>query len=153
MRKFLSMLFMLPSAVFAHGYGVGDLVIANPMAFETPPTAQAGAGYMTIFNNGTTDDVLIAVHADFPRVMLHQTVMEGDIARMADIDGIPVPAGEVTTLEPGGAHVMFMGLAGDPFEAGEEINAVLVFAKAGELEVTFQVEARSTDDAVDHSNH
>lgn len=153
MRKILSMLFMLPAAVFAHGYSVGDLVIAHPMAFETPQTAQAGAGYMTIFNNGTTDDILVAVRADFPRVMLHQTMMQDDVATMSDVDGIPVPAGQAVTLAPGDAHVMFMGLAGDPFEVGEEINATLVFARAGEIDVVFQVEARSENATVDHSNH
>ncbi|MDX8353205.1 copper chaperone PCu(A)C [Cognatiyoonia sp. IB215182] len=154
MRKILSMLLMLqPAALFAHGYGFGDLVVAHPIVFETPQTAQTGAGYLTIFNNGATDDVLIAVKADFPRVTLHQTIMQGDIASMADIDGIPVPALKVTTLEPGGAHVMFMGLAGDPFEVGEEIKATLVFAEAGEIDVVFRVEARSDDKPVDHSNH
>ncbi|PJN92451.1 hypothetical protein CNY89_29595, partial [Amaricoccus sp. HAR-UPW-R2A-40] len=35
------------------------------------------------------------------------------------------------TFAPGGAHVMFMGLDGDPFEVGEVIPATLVFEKAG----------------------
>lgn len=48
---------------------------------------------------------------------------------------------------------MFMGLE-SPFEDGQEIPATLVFETAGEVEVTFNVEARSEDgESMDHSNH
>ena len=62
-----------------------------------------------------------------------------------------VPAGETVTLEPGGYHVMFVGLAGDPFEVGDAFPATLVFEKAGEIEVVFEVEKRNHTQ--DHSNH
>ncbi|MDP5359854.1 MAG: copper chaperone PCu(A)C, partial [Paracoccaceae bacterium] len=55
-------------------------------------------------------------------------------------------------LAPGGLHVMFMGLGGDPFEVGETFPATLVFEKAGEVEVVFYVEER-TAEAMDHSGH
>lgn len=140
------------SAALAHEYKVGDLVIDHPMAFETPATAMSGGGYLTITNNGTEDDRLIAVQADFPRVMLHTTEMKDDVARMMHIDAVEVPAGETVSLAPGGLHVMFMGLDGDPFEQGEEIPATLVFEHSGEVEVIFNVEERTTE-AMDHSMH
>ena len=56
-----------------------------------------------------------------------------------------------------------MGLNGDPFEVGEEVNATLVFENAGSLEVVFKVEERpemrvahgedSDEAAEDHSGH
>jgi copper(I)-binding protein len=118
--------------------------ITDARAFETAPSAMAGGGFLTITNTGSSDDALIAVLADFPRVELHTTEFENDIARMVHVDTIPVPAGQTVTLEPGGLHVMFMGLQGNPLNAGESIAATLVFEQAGEMPVSFVIIARDT---------
>ncbi|MDP5084295.1 MAG: copper chaperone PCu(A)C [Yoonia sp.] len=138
-------LLTLSSAAWAED----TLSISQVIAFETPSTAMSGGGFMQITNTGATDDTLISVIADFPRVEIHTTEFTDGIARMKHIDGIPVPAGETVTLAPGGLHVMFMGLNGDPLEIGETIPATLVFAQAGEIPVTFEVVAR---DMAAHSN-
>lgn len=148
----------IASTVAAHDFKVGDLVITHPMAFETAATAMSGGGFFAVTNNGDTDDQLIAVRADFPRVALHNTEMQGEVARMFHVDVLEIPAGETVTLAPGGLHVMFMGLNGDPFEVGETFAATLVFAQAGEVDVVFNVEERTMDpmdpmDPVDHSAH
>ena len=117
----------------------------------TAPTARAGAGYLQIVNKGDQPDRLIGVTAGFPRVMIHTTQMDGDIARMVHLEAVDIPAGETVTFAPGGLHVMFMGLNGDPFETGESFDAVLVFEAAGEVPVTFYVEDIS--DLTDHSHH
>lgn len=132
----------LATAASAQDYQVGPLAIDDPIAFATAQTAQTGAGYLTITNSGPEADTLLAVEAAFPRVMLHTTQMHDDVARMVHLDGIALPAGETVMLMPGGMHVMFMGLNGDPFEAGEAIPATLIFEKAGPLDVNFQVVAR-----------
>lgn len=144
----------LPALAAAHDFKVADLEIHHPMAFETPLAAKSGAGYLMIVNNGDTDDSLLEVRADFPKVMLHLSEEKDGIAKMTHVDKIEVPAGQSVELAPGGLHVMFMGLAGDPLEKGEEIKATLVFEHAGEVEVVFNVEPRSdsTDDT-DHSGH
>lgn len=136
----------------AHEFKIGDLVIDHPMAFETAPTAMSGGGFFSITNNGATPDRLIAMRADFPSVQLHDTEMSGDVARMFHVEALDLPAGETVTLAPGGLHVMFMGLNGDPFEVGETFPVTLVFEQAGELEVIFNVEER-TMDAMNHSMH
>lgn len=139
------------STALSHEYGPPTLRIIHPMSFETAATAQAAAGYFAVINRGE-DDRLIEVRADFPRVMLHNIEETDGVAKMIHVDGVDIPAGEVTPLQPGGYHVMFMGLNGDPFEVGEEIPATLVFENAGEIDVIFNVEARKSD-AEDHSNH
>ncbi|MEO1640240.1 MAG: copper chaperone PCu(A)C [Pseudomonadota bacterium] len=144
---------LLAAPAAAHNYKLDDLVIAHPMTFATPQTAQTAGGYLMIENTGDTVDRLISVQADFPRVEIHKTEMDGDIARMMELeDGIEIPAGGMVTLEPGGMHVMFMGLGGDPFEVGEEIPATLVFENAGEIAVVFNVEERKGA-AMDHGAH
>lgn len=145
---------LLAQTAIAHEFKVGDLIIDHPMALETFQTAMTGAGYLSVTNSGTEEDRLIAVEADFPRVMLHTSVTTNDIVTMSEVEGITIPAGETITLEPGGFHVMFMGLNGDPFEVGETFPATLVFEKAGRLDVVFNVEARDGEaKQEDHSNH
>ena len=123
--------------------------VSDARAFQTAPSAMAGGGFLTITNTGASDDTLIAVLADFPRVELHTTAFENDIARMVHVDTIPVPAGETVTLAPGGLHVMFMGLQGKPLTAGDTIAATLVFEQAGEMPVTFAIVKR---DMAGHSH-
>lgn len=140
MRAIFPLLFMaLPGAAVAEEFTVGDLRIVDPVARESARMAMAGAGYMAIVNEGDTVDHLVAVRADFPRVMIHDTKMENDVATMFHIDAVEIAPGETVELAPGGMHVMFMGLQGDPLEAGETIPATLVFENAGEIDIEFEV--------------
>ncbi|MBW7057706.1 copper uptake system-associated protein [Paracoccus bogoriensis] len=128
----------------AHEVTTESLVIDHPYALETPATAMSGAGYMTITNSGSEPDRLLAVRADFPRVTLHGTETDAEgVTRMVPVEGITIAPGETVTLAPGGMHVMFMGLDGDPFEEGERIPATLVFERAGEIAVEFWIEPRT----------
>ncbi len=126
----------------AHEFELGQLSIDHPVAYETIPTARAGAGYLTVTNNGDTADRLLEVRADYPKVGLHIIKEEDGVTKMVAMENIEIPAGETVELAPGGMHVMFIGLDGDPFEVGEAIPATLVFEHAGEIEVNFNVEAR-----------
>lgn len=134
----LALLTLLTPAAWAEG----TMTIQEAIAFATPPTAMTGGAFMQITNTGTTDDVLLNVQADFPRVELHTTEFNDGIASMMHLDSIPIPAGETVTFEPGGLHVMFMGLRGDPLEVGETIDATLTFEVAGVVAVTFNVVER-----------
>jgi len=154
MRKFMTVLAFIaaPSIAMSHDFKVGDLVVDHPVANTTPARAMTGAGYLSIKNNGDTADSLIGVEADFPRVMLHDTVVENDIASMSHIEAAEIAPGETLTFEPGGKHIMFMGLDGDPFEEGETFDATLIFEKAGRVDVEFVVEDLS-DGHGDHGDH
>lgn len=151
----LAALLALPAA--AHEYTAGGIIVDHPMAFETPKTARVGGGYLTITNGGDTADRLVSITAEgFDEVSLHETTTDDmGVARMSHVKGIELPAGVTVTLAPGGLHIMFMGLDGDPFEVGEKIPATLTFEKAGTLDVTFNVESRRghNADEMEHSNH
>ena len=147
--------FALPAA--AHDYKAGGLVVNHPMAFETPKAASTGGGYLTITNTGEAADRLVAVQAEgFDEVSLHESSTDDmGVARMRHVPGIDLPPGETVSLEPGGYHVMFMGLNGDPFEVPVELRPTLQFEQAGPLDVTFNVESRRDGGhgEMDHSAH
>ncbi|KEJ88729.1 copper chaperone PCu(A)C [Sulfitobacter donghicola] len=136
------------SAAFAHDYKVGPLSVMHPKTFATAKNAKVGGGYMMIENTSDMDDKLIAVRvADIPRIELHLSETDANgVARMIKQDGIAIPAGETVTLKPGGLHVMFMGLGNKSFILGEKLDATLVFEKAGELAVQFNIEERGEHD-------
>jgi len=144
MRKFAfaAALAVCATPLWSHDFAAGDLEIGHPHAFETPPMALSGAGFLTVTNTGGTADRLIAVRADFPQVSVHETVVADGVNRMMPVDGIDILPGETVALEPGGYHVMFMGLDGRQLVAGARFPAVLVFEQAGEVAVEFAVETR-----------
>ena len=151
----------LLSVVASTALADSDISVMHPTAFETAPTAMAGGGFMQIMNMGDTDDMLIAAQADYPRVEIHTTEFTDGVAKMIHVDGVRVPAGGMVALEPGGYHVMFMGLRGKPFKIGDMIPVTLVFEHAGDVDIMLEVVARTiTPDEnapmdhgeMDHSN-
>lgn len=63
-------------------------------------------------------------------VEVHEMRMEGDIMRMRALpDGLPLPAGEVAELRPGGLHLMVTGLK-QALPAGSTLPLVLRFVDA-----------------------
>ena len=152
----------LLSVAASTAFADSDISVMHATAFETAPTAMAGGGFMQIMNAGDTDDMLIDARADYPRVEIHTTEFTDGVAKMIHIEGIPVPAGETVGLEPGGYHVMFMGLQDTPFELGDMIPVTLVFEHAGEVEIVMEVIERTMTHGdggsmdhgdMDHSNN
>ncbi|NNG05397.1 MAG: copper chaperone PCu(A)C [Inquilinus sp.] len=123
-------------------YRAGDITIADPWSRATAPAARTGAGFMTIGNGGSADDRLIAAATEAAgRVELHRSVMQDGVMRMIEQeDGIPVPAGETVILEPGGLHLMMMGLTG-PLAKDSRVPVILTFERAGTVVVELAVGA------------
>lgn len=151
LAAFLAALFLSvsPSDSFAHDYTVGSITVMHPWARATPGPAKAGAGYLGLKNNGTTTDRLVKAESNLSkRTELHTHIMEGGIMKMTHVEeGIEVPAGKEVMFEPGGLHVMFMGLKA-PFKEGEMLPVTLYFEKAGKVEVELTVKgvgAKSDD--------
>ena len=70
--------------------------------------------------------------------------------KQSHVDHLDIPPGQTVSLERGGYHVMFMGLTG-PLTEGEMHKAVLIFERAGRVEVEFMVDPPGGDGGHDHS--
>ena len=123
-------------------YKLGAIEIAQPWTRATPPTAQAGGGFLVIKNTGATADRLIAVKSPAAdKVEIHEMKMDGNVMRMRAVEkGLDIPPGATVELKPGGFHVMFMGLKA-PFAKDAKVPLTLVFEKAGSIDVELSVEA------------
>lgn len=133
-------------------YAVGSIHVSQPWAPPSIGMARTLAGYLAIRNNGPAPDTLVDVAAGFASVTLHRSEMAGDVATMRTIDAVEIAPGQTVTFAPGGLHVMFMGLDGRRFGPGDSFAAILTFARAGALPVTFTVKNHSGA-AGTHSGH
>ncbi len=126
---------------FAHEYKLGDLAVDHPWARATPAAAPVGGGYLTVKNTGATPDRLVsATFEGSAKVEIHEMANKDGVMSMRAVpNGIVVPPGGTVELAPGGLHLMFTGLKG-PLKQGEAPKGVLVFEKAGRLEVEFKIE-------------
>ena len=105
-----------------------------------------GAAYLSIVNPGGRPDRLVAVRAPVcAAAEIHETLVDGDRVRMRPVEGgVEIPARATVELEPGGLHVMLTGLHHDLL-VGERFELVLVFERAGELEVESEVRRPGTE--------
>jgi periplasmic copper chaperone A len=121
------------------------LIIEHAEARAAGAMARTGAGYFTITNTGSDDRLIAAESPAAQRVELHTHVLEDGIARMVALeDGVEVPAGATVAFEPGGMHVMFMGLR-DPWGVEGGVVVTLIFERVGEVPVTLAVDADGHD--------
>ena len=145
----------LATAANAHGVKLGDIEIIHPNIPQPAATAKAAGGYMAISNEGSAADRLIAIETPIAEMAtLHESTVDADgVAKMMHLEnGIEIPAGDTVVLEPGGLHIMLMGLTGTLTE-GDMVKATLVFEHAGKVEVEFQVDPPGGADhsKMDHS--
>jgi len=104
----------------------------GPAARVPVPAVANGATYMTLTNDGDTDDTLVSAGTDIAEsVELHETTTQDGSMSMQEVDGIDIPAGDDAVLEPGGLHMMLIGVTEDLTE-GDTVEVTLTFDNAGE---------------------
>lgn len=103
-----------------------------------------GAAFMLIQNSGAEDDVLLGGATDVANVVeVHEMAEAEGVMEMRPLsDGLTIPAGGEETLEPGGYHIMLIGLRED-LTNGKTFDLMLRFEKAGEVTVPVTVRPRA----------
>lgn len=117
----------------------GDGEISVSQARVPVPAGANGAAYMTLTNRTGGDDRLVGASTDIAEtVELHQTTTSDGATSMQHLDGVQIPSGGETVLEPGGLHLMLIGVT-DPLAEGDTVDITLTFDNAGEQTVTAEV--------------
>ena len=119
---------------------VGPLVVDDVTASATLGRSTTAAAYVTIRNDGTLPDRLVAASSPLAeRAGLHLSLVDGGVMRMRPLEAVDVPAHGEAVLAPGGVHVMLVGLEA-PLRQGQSFALTLDFEHAGEVVVTATVE-------------
>lgn len=128
-----------PSAYACETVTVGDLVVEHAWSRATIGADRPAVFYVEITNAGSTDDALVGIATPVAGMpMLHETVVTDGIASMPHAMSVPVPAGQLVQLAPGGYHGMLMGLT-NALKEGDSFPVTLTFQTAGEVTVPVDV--------------
>lgn len=129
------------------------IMVQSPFArASATPVAKAGAAYFTVMNHGPADR-LVGVSASISkRAMLHSTEEKDGILKMVHRMHVDIPRHGSVSFEPGGLHVMLMGLK-QPLKEGAQFPLTLSFEKAGAIEVMVPVGGVAAKGAGGHGDH
>lgn len=128
----------------AHSFKLGEIAIGHPYARTTAPGQSTGGAYLRLENRGLADKLVSASTPVAKGVEMHEMRMAGDVMQMREIRAIDVPSNKPVALQPGGMHLMLVGLKA-PLKKGDRFPLTLKFEKAGEVTVEVVVETPAAE--------
>lgn len=132
------LIMLMSTSISAEESSVNDHIsFEKPWVRLLPPTMMHTAGYVTIKNSADTQDKLLAVWSPTVNsVSVHQTKEVDGLFTMLAADNVVIsPKGELK-MQPGGYHIMIMGL-NTPLTESSELIISFEFEKAGIINVVF----------------
>lgn len=117
------------------------LTVTDPWVKAAPSGMTAAFG--TLVNEGSSDVTVVAATTSVnDTTELHETVEneDGSMAMRPKEGGFVIPAGGSLALEPGGDHLMLMGLT-EPVEAGTTVTITLTLDDGTTTDVEATVKA------------
>ncbi len=122
------------------------LVVREAWVREPPGGHPIAAAYMRIENSSNEPIVLVGADcAVAKRVEIHLMQHKDGKMSMRQVEQVPVPANGSVVLQPGGLHLMLMGMQEAP-KAGQEVELTLHFADGGQKTVQAMVRRGSYAD-------
>ncbi len=111
------------------------IMVDDPYVRAVPPGQPNSASFMVLHNMGEKAGALTGASSPAAEVVeLHTHTMEDGMMRMRKVEKIDLPAGEVVKLQPGGLHVMLIGLT-QKLIPDEKISLTLVFEDGSSKQV------------------
>lgn len=98
-----------------------------------------GVVYLTITASGAADTLVSASTPVASKADLHESYNDNGVMKMRPIASLAVAPGKPVVLQPGGYHIMLMGLS-HALKEGDTFPVTLQFAKAGAITVTASVQ-------------
>jgi len=115
------------------------VTIDDPWGRPSPTSTGNAAFYMAVTGGETDDRIASASSPSCGVTELHETTMQDGVMSMQEqTEGIPIPAGSTVMLEPGGLHVMCIGVQ-EALVAGETVDVELEFENAGTVSVVAEI--------------
>lgn len=116
------------------------ITFEKPWIRLLPPTVMHTAGYVTIKNSADMNDRLLDVWSPTINSMsVHQTKEVDGVFKMLAAENLVIPKKGELTMQPGGYHIMIMGLD-TPLTEASKVTICFEFEKAGIVHVVFPVQ-------------
>jgi len=120
-----------------------EVTVRDAYAYQ-PVLSDVGAAYFTLVNHGGTADTLTGAEVQGALVaMFHEQVQDQGQELMRHVDRVPLAAGAVVALRPGGLHLMIEGFQRPPAE-GDTLTITVHLARSGAIVVRAPVLAYGT---------
>lgn len=117
-----------PQAATSTGPEVPHVTVSDGWVRATPPGSAMTGAYLKIHNSGTDPLMLLGATTDAAEtVEIHRMIMEDGRMSMAPQDELEIGPGATVGLEPGGVHLMLIGLTG-PLAEGQGLELELNFS-------------------------
>lgn len=112
------------------------VAISDAYARAVPPGVTNSAIFMRMRNPAEQPIALVAASSPFAEtVELHTHLQEAGAMAMRRVERIAIPAGDEAVLEPGGLHLMLIGLK-QPLMPGDAVKVELTFDDGRTQELT-----------------
>ena len=109
--------------------------IENAYVREVPPTMPNSAIFMKIENESNKDIDLIKVESSVAKnVELHTHTMSNGMMKMYQVEKIAIKANSETKLQPGGFHIMLIGL-NKKLKENHIVEVKLTFSNGEKVEI------------------
>ncbi|ADC72222.1 MULTISPECIES: copper chaperone PCu(A)C [unclassified Thioalkalivibrio] len=110
------------------------------------------AGYLELRNTGGSDRRIVAAESPIAETTeLHEHTHEDGVMRMREVEHLDLPAGEALVLEPGGLHLMFIGLH-EPLTAGDWVAVRVTFEDGETMDLHMQVRRGEAEEGAGHDH-
>ena len=111
----------------------GDISVNDAYVQAVPPNLPNSASFMKIMNH--SDNVVYLQRADSTlakNLELHEHTMDNGMMKMQQVAHIEIPANGMVELQPGGYHVMLLGL-NRPLKEGDVAQSIKLYFSNGEV--------------------
>jgi copper(I)-binding protein len=116
-----------------------ELTVTNAWSRSTPPGVTVGVVYFNLKNDTGKSDRLLKLSTPVAtKVQVHRTEILDGVARMREVAVLHVDGGQTLEFQPGGMHVMLIGLK-QPLTEGKTYDLELLFEVAGPRKVKVAV--------------
>jgi copper(I)-binding protein len=125
----LSLPLLLAAAIpaIAVADAAGDVMVMDPYVRAVPPGQKNSAAFMKLHNGSGDHHAVVGAQTDAANMAeLHTHINEGGMMKMRKVEKFDIHPNSETVLQPGGDHVMLMGLKGD-LNDGDHAMITLVF--------------------------
>ena len=124
--------FLILCSLFFALNAVADVAISDAWVRANVPGQSVGAAYMTL--NSPQNSTLIYIETPAAGIVeIHSMSMTNNVMKMRKLEELPLKAGKVEKLAPGGFHLMLFDLK-KSLKAGDKADFTLCFKdKAGNI--------------------